>query len=90
MTTFQNKCNILGEFWQDYRHIDELKDFAEYNDLGLPMAYFLAEELVSPTSIAENYVNETFDLFIASLEIDPKLDYESLDHVFHVANIEQK
>ncbi len=44
--TFDNKVSILAELWMNYRDDEQLKDFIEYNDLGLPMAYFLMNELV--------------------------------------------
>jgi hypothetical protein len=82
--TFQNKVTILAELWMNYRDDEQLKDFIEYNDLGLPMAYFLMNELVLPTEQSEVYINETYDLFIKSLgaAVD---EYESLDELLGAA-----
>ncbi len=38
-TTFENKCAILADLWLNYKDNEELEDFVEYNDLGLPLAY---------------------------------------------------
>jgi hypothetical protein len=78
--TFENKITILAELWMNYRDDEDLKDFVEYNDLGLPLAYFLMNEIVLPTSQSELYINETYDLFIASLQVADK-KWESLDEV---------
>ena len=76
----QNKITILAELWMNYRHDEDLQDFIEYNDLGLPLAYFLMNEIVLPTSQSELYINETYDLFIASLQVADK-EWESLDEL---------
>jgi hypothetical protein len=78
--TFENKITILSELWMNYRDDEELQDFVEYNDLGLPLAYFLMNEIVLPTSQSELYINETYDLFIASLQVADR-EWESLDEV---------
>jgi hypothetical protein len=64
----------------NYRDDEDLQDFVEYNDLGLPLAYFLMNEIVMPTSQSELYINETYDLFIASLQVADK-EWESLDEL---------
>ena len=78
--TFENKITILSELWMNYRDDEDLQDFVEYNDLGLPLAYFLMNEIVLPTSQSELYINETYDLFIASLQVADR-EWESLDEV---------
>jgi hypothetical protein len=77
---FQNKITILSELWMNYRDDQELEDFINYNDLGLPLAYFLMNEIVLPTEQAEVYINETYDLLIASLTVEDK-QWESLDEM---------
>ena len=59
---------------------DELKDFIEYNDIGLPLAYLLTNEIVMPTEQSEIYINETYDLFVSSLTVEDK-EWESLDEM---------
>ena len=78
--TFDNKISILAELWMNYRDDEDLQDFVEYNDLGLPLAYFLMNEIVLPTSQSELYINETYDLIIASLQVADR-EWESLDEV---------
>ena len=79
MTTYKNKCDILGQLWQDYRDETDFEDFVQYNDLGLPLAYLISQEIVKSSPQAEIYINETFELFILALEADPDEEYESLE-----------
>jgi hypothetical protein len=44
------------------------------------MAYFLMNELVLPTQQSEIYINETYNLLIASLGVKD-VEYESLDEL---------
>lgn len=68
MTTFLKKCSILAELWTDYRDHEDLEDFLEYNDMGLPLAYFLATDVVDVTPKAEVYVDETWHLLLACFD----------------------
>jgi hypothetical protein len=84
-TNFLNKTSILAELWMNYRDDEGLQDFIEYNDLGLPLAYFLYNELVLPTKQAEVYIDETFTLLVAALGVED-VGFESLDEMLGVAN----
>jgi hypothetical protein len=71
MTPFENKCKILSDLWLGRGGADEnFTDFIEYNDIGLPMAHFLSAKYVEVSPTAEQFVNETFDLFLASLGLE--------------------
>ena len=76
----QNKITILAELWMNYRDDEELNDFIEYNDIGLPLAYLLMNEIVLPTEQSAIYINETYDLFVSSLTIEDR-PWESLDEM---------
>jgi hypothetical protein len=89
MTTFESMCEILSEFWAEYRDEEELKDFVAYNDLGLPLAYFINESIVISTPASEAYINESFNFLVAALGIDDKVSYESLDEMFDAANFKK-
>lgn len=81
---YKQKCDILNELWIKYRHDEAFEDFIDYNDLGLPIAVLVAEEIVPLTPRAEIYLGETWDLFIAALDIEDK-DYSTLDEMFFEA-----
>lgn len=68
-TTDNDKIAILAELWINYRNDQNFEDFIAYNDLGLPLAYLLNEDVVAPTPQALMFINETFDLLLAGLEL---------------------
>ena len=69
-TTLDNKTNILAQLWLDYRNDEEFADFIEYNDLGLPLSYAISTNIVKISPEAEKFINETFELLLAGLEIE--------------------
>jgi hypothetical protein len=79
-TSFQNKCEILADLWLNYRDEEEWKDFIEYNDLGLPLSYMLANGIVEESPIGANFVLEAWDLMLSSLGV-PDGEYDSLDEI---------
>ena len=83
---FNGKCNVLAELWFAYRDDEEFKEFIEYNDIGLPLAYLVSSEIAKPTGIAEQYVNETYELLTQSLGVSDTAPYESLDDMLAEAD----
>jgi hypothetical protein len=79
-TPFSKKCEILGDLWMDYRTDEEFQDFIEYNDLGLPLAYAVASDLIEILPIAESYIDETFSLLITSLGLTDT-GFDSLEEI---------
>ena len=75
---FETKCLILSDLWINYKNDEALEDFVEYNDLGLPLAYFINTELVKPNEEAFPYIDETYDLLVESLGLDENEEFSSL------------
>ena len=69
-TEFKNMCAILADIWLNYRDDAEFTDFIEYNDLGLPLAYAIESGIVDNTDRAKAFVEESFELLLAGLEIE--------------------
>lgn len=69
-TPFSNRCEILGDFYIAYKGDDDFIDFFQYNDLGLLLSYAISANIVQSTLKAEAFVNETWDLLLAILELD--------------------
>ena len=80
LTPFSKRAEILADLWMNYRDDEEFQDFIEYNDLGLPLSYAITANLVSLTSAGESLVNETWDLFLAGLEIEDSV-FDTLDDI---------
>lgn len=80
-TDFNNKVSILGALWANYQDDDSMKDFMEFNDIGLPLAYMVSEKLAIETEAGARFIEETFDMFMIALGIDDT-GFEFLDEVF--------
>lgn len=76
---FSNRCEILADLWLGYRQDEEFRDFIEYNDLGLPLAYAFANEIAKETEIAERYINESYELLAESLGVSDEDEFENLE-----------
>jgi hypothetical protein len=80
-TTFENKALILGQVWLSLKDETEWRDFIWYNDLGLPLAFAFAEQVINYTPELEKYINETWDLLIEGMEIED-IGFEDLEQMF--------
>ena len=69
-TDFDSKALILGQVWMHHKTDDEMADFFEYNDIGIPLAFAFAEGIINHTPTLEKYVNETFDLLLEALDLE--------------------
>lgn len=79
-TTFENKCTILSDLWMQYRFEKQFEDFVQYNDIGLPLAFLVDEELVKPNPTAKAMIEETFELLLTALKIEDA-GFDSLDEL---------
>jgi hypothetical protein len=77
-TKFEQKCEILSDLWMNHRFDKGFEDFVEYNDLGLPLAFLISEDLVTPSGLAKSMLDETFELLLAAMEVEDE-GYDSLD-----------
>ena len=84
MTDFTNVCSILGKLYSLYKEDEEFKDFIEFNDLGLPLAYFVTENLCEVSDDGSRYITETWTLFLAGLNLEDT-GFSDLDEVFEIA-----
>ena len=79
-TPYSNKCEILAELWLNYRNDEDFQDFTEYNDLGLPLAYAIANDIVKSTEMAQRFVEETFDLLLAGMNVEDT-GFDTMDDI---------
>jgi len=78
-TPFSKKCDILAELWIGFRDDDDFKDFIKYNDVSLPLAYFLSTEICeNPTQKGEGFIEETWNLLEQALGLSPEAEWDSL------------
>ncbi len=81
MVSMADKAGILGELWINFRDDEDFSNFIEYNDIGLPLAYYVAEGLVKEISpLGEQYIVETFEMFIQAIELTEE-EIETFDEI---------
>lgn len=83
-TSFKNKCNILADFWMEYRDDESFASVIEYNDIGFPVAYALSQNIVKPTSRTESFIDETFAMVLATLGMEDE-GFESFEDILGFA-----
>ena len=84
VTDFSDIAKILGKLYLQYRDDDTFEDFIEYNDVGLPLAYLSSENLCEVSEDGKRYILETWDLFLAALNIKDT-GFDSLEEMLHEA-----
>jgi hypothetical protein len=77
-TTFSNKVAILADLWITYSQDEAFEDFFAYNDLGLPLAYALDNDIVVANEKTNSFIEETFALLLSGLEQEDT-GFESLN-----------
>lgn len=77
---FADKTGVLAQLWIDFREDENFSAFMDYNDIGVPMAYYIAEGLVNPTPLGEQYVEESIDMMFKLLEVTEA----EVDEVFKI------
>lgn len=80
-TSIENKTAILADLFLNYRGDEEFTDFVSYNDIGLPVAYAIDNNIVKRTEVSDGFINETFELLVAALGIED-VGFETLDGMF--------
>ena len=84
MTGFNSRCDIMGNFCDEYRDDVDWEDFIEFNDLGLPLAYFASQALCDVSDDGVKFINDTWDLFMGALELEDT-GFSNLEEVFLAA-----
>jgi hypothetical protein len=85
-TPYKIKHKILANLWTNYKDDQDMTDFFEFNDLGLPLAFMIEQKIVKSTPVAQVYVEETFELLVDSLGLDPDDEFESIDEMLELAD----
>jgi hypothetical protein len=83
LTSFEDVCSILAELWINHKEEKTFEDFISYNDLGLPLAFLVDSELVTPTDIAKKYIEETWAILLKSLDIKEDVGFSDLEQLFN-------
>jgi hypothetical protein len=81
----EQKAEIIFDFINKYRSDEAFDEFFSYNDLGVPMAVMIVNELVTLTEKGLQVINETWEDLCENLNYaDPEYDYESLEELIEI------
>jgi len=83
-TPYKIKHKILADLWTNYKDDHEYADFFAFNDLGLPLAFIIEQKIVKSTPEAQVYIEQTFELLVDSLGLDPDDEFESIDEMLEI------
>jgi hypothetical protein len=75
------KAQILVEFTQDNFNDEVYEDFFDYNDLGIPIAIALTQEMIILTDKGDALIDETWNELCQLFGADPNGQYKSIDDV---------
>ena len=92
-TDFSTKCDILSEVHIESGWNKDLADFADYNDVGLPLAWLMSTYLIKELEESGvNHIEETWSGLCELLAVDPDTKYQNSDHMIRISkeNIDKK
>lgn len=84
-TTFDNKTSILADLWIEYKQEEAFLDFIEYNDIGLPLAYLISNNIAKSNKVGDVMIDETWELLLSALGIQEDAGFETLDEILDAA-----
>ena len=76
-TSFETKCEILGDFWFEHRKEEEFAEFVEYCNIGLPLAFMVDNGQATITEDGKEFINFAWETFCASLFLDSEDKFEN-------------
>lgn len=79
MLSTKEKAEIIFEFINEYKMDGVFDDFFSYNDLGVPMAVMIVNDLIILTDEGLDVINETWKSLCEQLnDADPHYEYADL------------
>ena len=75
----RTKAEIIVQFTQDSFNDETYDDFFNYNDLGVPLAIAVAQDMVILTDEGEKTLDETWQDLCLLFNANPDSEYESID-----------
>lgn len=85
-TPTNTKAEIIADLWTKYRYEPQFEKFVEYNDIGIPLAFCLANDIVAPTPKSDMFIDETFALLLDQMELEDT-GFDSIYDIIPLDNI---
>lgn len=87
----KTKAQILVEFLNRYAQEEAFDDFFAYNDLGLPLAVAVFNDLCELNDKGVSVLEETYTLLLVELEVeDIYKEYNDLDEILEDSKLEEE
>lgn len=80
-TSLEYKAQIIVEFTQDHLNGGEYEDFFDFNDLGVPLAIAITQEMADLTVSGREVLEQTWSNLCELFDADETLSYESIDEL---------
>lgn len=88
-----DKAKILTQFLSKYKNNDneDITEFIRVHDLGLPIAYSLHYGYVTlvDNGWAQMFIENAYDQLCEMLMCDPSLDYDNVEEMITVLNLDE-
>jgi len=82
-TPFDKRCEILADLWMNYRDDENFKEFIEYCDLALPLAYAIHGEIITVevgNTQPNDFIEEAWNILVAGFRKEDT-GFNSLDEI---------
>jgi hypothetical protein len=79
-TPIEKQAELLAELWLDYRDEEYFKEFFEYADLGFPLSYLLANNIVTRNTETDKFVGDTWELLLGLVALEDT-GFDSLEDI---------
>jgi hypothetical protein len=88
-TGYEIICEILADVWMDYRDDEAFTALMEFADIGFPLAWAISNGVVPNTDQAEDFVRNTWDLLLKTLNVQDT-GFESMTDLFDTSELNNK
>jgi len=76
------KCKILGDLYQRYKgNSGDFEEFLNMNDIGLPLAFFAKEGMVTLSDDSLRYIDDTWRALMDLISAEEENEFDSLDSI---------
>ena len=86
-TPLDKQTEILSQLWVDHRDKGYFADFFQYADLGMPLAYLIANNMVTRNNETDKLIGDTWAIFLGLVGWEDT-GFESLEEVLEGTDFE--
>lgn len=84
-TDYSKKIDILHEVFFNHSNDKRFMEFAEINDLGLPLAHAIWDGIVESTPLAKELIEQTYAMLLDMFVVKDDIGFDSLEDIIQAA-----